>query len=551
MPASIKVRDVFKALGQPTTTYVLREEGKYEKDLSSALDANGTLCLCTGPSKTGKTTLYSRVLSDKSLQPLIARCDASLSANEFWRRALEKIDFSRLSAIQTSKAGKVSGTGKLGGKIGWAWLAGLLGEVSVGVESSMGEVQIREKILSQPSPDHLIPVLKYLPLVLVVEDFHYLTSETKTHIFQQWKAFVDNEVSVIVVGTTHHAVDLAYANKDLVGRIAQIELPTWKEGDLSKIGTQGFNHLSLNVPEDVTAAIASESAGLPIITQEAFCQLLCDKGIVEVQPGITKLGRIKKIDAYRALHNVARCHYQQFEAIYERLVTGPRKLARKYNTYELVLATFTQDPHSFSLKRHEIEERIQQVALPNKELPPHGSVNSMLKALAKFQKSLDINLLEWNESQQRLYILEPSFLFYLRWREPRDTPPSLPEFMGTLIGFGGIMGGISAFPLRGAMFTALEDKAKIDESRNVARLLSDEKDNETDEKDTNRILEFLGKQTERVTSRMIADNLGLEKRRVVHILLKLIPDKVRRETDEAATRFYRIAEAKDIPANAD
>ena len=207
MSELINVRDVFKSLGQPTATYVERDNGKYEQNLSSALDAEGKLCLLTGPSKTGKTTLYTKVLLDKGLQTLIVRCDATVTAPEFWKRALERIDFGRLSSSQTSKSEKVTGSGKIGGKIGWAWLAGLLGEVSIGVDSSMGEVEIREKILSQPSPDHLIPVLKNLPIVLVVEDFHYLDAEAKRNIFQQWKVFVDNEVSVIVVGTTHHAVD--------------------------------------------------------------------------------------------------------------------------------------------------------------------------------------------------------------------------------------------------------------------------------------------------------------------------------------------------------
>ena len=209
--------------------------GKYEQNLSSALDAEGKLCLLTGPSKTGKTTLYTKVLLDKGLQTLIVRCDATVTAPEFWKRALERIDFGRLSSSQTSKSEKVTGSGKIGGKIGWAWLAGLLGEVSIGVDSSMGEVEIREKILSQPSPDHLIPVLKNLPIVLVVEDFHHLDAEAKRNIFQRWKVFVDNEVSVIVVGTTHHAVDLAYANRDLVGRTYQIDLSTWDILDLIKI----------------------------------------------------------------------------------------------------------------------------------------------------------------------------------------------------------------------------------------------------------------------------------------------------------------------------
>jgi hypothetical protein len=113
-----------------------------------------------------------------------------------------------LNSTQTGKSGKTSGTGKVAGTVGWSWLAGLLGEVSVGVERSMSELQIRERILAEPSPHHLIPVLRNLPVVLVVEDFHYLEDDVKRKVFQQWKVFVDSEVSVIVVGTTHHAVDL-------------------------------------------------------------------------------------------------------------------------------------------------------------------------------------------------------------------------------------------------------------------------------------------------------------------------------------------------------
>ncbi len=64
MSQKINVRDIFKSLGVPTATYVRREDGKYERELANALDAKGKLCLLTGPSKTGKTTLYTRVLAD-------------------------------------------------------------------------------------------------------------------------------------------------------------------------------------------------------------------------------------------------------------------------------------------------------------------------------------------------------------------------------------------------------------------------------------------------------------------------------------------------------
>lgn len=217
------------------------------RELASALDAKGKLCLLTGPSKTGKTTLYTRTLERKGLEPITVRCDSSMTSDDFWRQALEKINFERLSALQSSASTKTSGSGKIGATIGWKWLAGLLGEVSVGVEKNMGEIQIREKILSKPSPDHLVPVLKHLPTVLIVEDFHYLDAKTKRNVFQQWKVFVDGEVSVIVVGTTHHAVDLAFANRDLIGRIAQVDLSTWSLDDLEKIAILGFEVLKIDV----------------------------------------------------------------------------------------------------------------------------------------------------------------------------------------------------------------------------------------------------------------------------------------------------------------
>lgn len=432
MAKLIKIRDVFKSLGQPTTTYVKREEGVYEKKLTSALEAKGKLCLLTGPSKTGKTTLYKKVVDDEKLEPVVIRCDCSLTATEFWKKALEIIDFERLNTKQNSKDRQVSSSGKMGGKIGWGWLAEMLGEVSLGVSSSMNEIEIRERILSKPSPDHLVPILQSLPIILIVEDFHYLEPDVKKNIFQQWKVFVDSEVSIIVIGTTHHAIDLAYANKDLVGRISQIDITTWREEDLKKIAIQGFEYLKLQVQNDVVSAIAKESVGLPIVTQDACCQLFTDKGIAELKQGKAEVLFNKK-DAYKALHNVATTNYSQFETFYERLITGPRKRVRKYNTYELVLSMFTQEPLTFSLKRYEIDERLYKMQVQTEKLPPHASVDSMLNALASFQKRIGIELLEWNKNEERLYILEPSFLFYIRWREERDTPPTIQDFWDSVL----------------------------------------------------------------------------------------------------------------------
>jgi hypothetical protein len=429
--SGLPVREVFKSLGVPTSTYVRRDRGKFERELNDTLNTKGKLALLTGPSKTGKSTLYSHVLAERQLAPLTIRCDQDLTTSEFWRRALEQVNFERISALNETSQQKISAGAKVGGKIGWSWLANLLGEVNLGIEGQTSEAKIREKILSQPSPSHLIPILKHLPLILVVEDFHYLSEAVKRSIFQQWKAFVDNEVSVIVVGTTHHAADLAHANSDLVGRIAQIDLNTWSSKDLEAIAMQGFLTLGVRTPNAVIALIAEESAGLPIVTQETSAQVLIDKGWDSIDPGKEDI-TVSRSEVIDALHKIATSHYKHFDVWYERIRTGPRERARKYNTYELVLITFCEDPLTFFLRRNEIDARIAKLNLTDGERPPAASINSTLAALAKFQKKNSIELLEWSEKDQRLYILEPAFLFYLRWKEKRNVRPSSRDLLQML-----------------------------------------------------------------------------------------------------------------------
>lgn len=415
MSNKIPIEQIFSGAGIPEATYVAQEGGGFEHQLRQGIKESGTLCLVTGSSKTGKTTLYKKVLEGLGRVPLIVRSDATVDAEEFWKKPLEKVEFNRLREIQNTESVESKAQAKIGGEIGWKWLAGLIGEVGLGIAGKRSESEIREVILSKPSPTHLVPLLKHTNAVLVVEDFHYLAETTQKHIFQQWKVFTDEGVSVIVVGTTHHGVDLAYANPDLVGRIQQIDLKRWKNADLEKIVTQGFEAFEIECPTTVSRTISAESAGLPIITQQACGQLFSDKDLEEVKPG-EELSFTKQC-AFDALHHVAISKYKQFESWYVRLKTGPRKGARKYNTYELILSIFTLDPPKFELSRHEITERLSKLPVAKTSIPPAASVNSTLAALEKFQKKNGFELLEWSKKNQAIYILEPAFLFYLRWRE--------------------------------------------------------------------------------------------------------------------------------------
>src|SRR5262245_4142103 len=167
------ITEVFKTIGQPTITYVEREQGHYERLLSDAIDSSGQLCLLTGASKTGKTTLYKRVLHEKSRTPVVVRCDRNLTAAEFWRRGLEMIQADRVTEVNAETESEISGKLGLSDIFSWAFKP----EIVSSKKSGSGES--RERILADPSPENLISILKEGSFTLVVEDFHYLNDDVK------------------------------------------------------------------------------------------------------------------------------------------------------------------------------------------------------------------------------------------------------------------------------------------------------------------------------------------------------------------------------------
>lgn len=403
-------QEVFPAVGTPTYTYVKREDGQYERQLMSGLTNPGQICLLTGPSKTGKTSLYKKVLPDLQRQAVTIRCTGKLSPSDFWASALEELNFE--SIAERSSTWGIDTSAKIGirGEAGWSWIAKMLASIGFNVKGS-GQYQIKKEVVRAGiGSKHLIPILKELPVQLIVEDFHYLEEQTKIEIFQQWKAFVDEGVSVLLVSTTHHAADIARSNPDLSGRTRFINVDKWSEADLSQIPDQGFRILNINSTAMIHRKIAAESVGLPIITQQ-ICQEIAVGH--DNSPGRRRSANVQ-IDAVSdALDYVANNLYTNHKGDYDLLITGPRKRRRKHATYEKILASFALDPLRYSLPHHELLKRIEQLNSGGEKIPTQ-SINTALKALGKFQERARVRLLDWHESEKILYIAEPSFLFYLR-----------------------------------------------------------------------------------------------------------------------------------------
>jgi hypothetical protein len=81
--------EVFVAGGQPSVTYVRREELHIEKELGRAIAMPNHIVSLSGPTKTGKTVLCRRVLGDREYVWIDGGQIQSLE--DFWERVRSEL----------------------------------------------------------------------------------------------------------------------------------------------------------------------------------------------------------------------------------------------------------------------------------------------------------------------------------------------------------------------------------------------------------------------------------------------------------------------------
>ena len=428
------IYEVFKQNGPPNVTYVKRDGGRDEQRLSEALDRPGMICLLTGISKTGKTTLRAKVAELRQLESIVIRCEPAATPLDLWLRALESVNFERVVERKRGNGRDTKIGGEVQAELGWRWLAKITPKLVANFSSTDSENETRAKILADPSPDHLLPVLKRLAVLLVFEDFHYLKPEVQADVSKQLKAFVDAEVSVIIVGTTHRAHDLLMANPDLSGRVSHIQLENWSTADLQKIVTQGFEYLRIDFPPAYAELIADESVGLPIITQSVCLKLVVAQKRINGSL-VPRNIQFTKQHVFDAFHEVVmETYHVEFSQMHDRWRRGTADQLIQRPSYELLLWVFVLDPIKFSLATIELFKRLDQLTKKfpkfSPEIPSSQTLMGLLTTLEAFQMGLRRRpLLEWNSDHEQLYMLEPTFLFYLRWETVHDAVPTTHDIL--------------------------------------------------------------------------------------------------------------------------
>jgi hypothetical protein len=397
---SLRSNEVFKPGSFPEHTYISRVSPEfsytYEFRLRQALNTTGFLTSIIGPSKTGKTVLCEKVIG---LDRIV-----SLSGSDF------KNPLSFWTTVGNKAGLSIEGE--------QTHTNSITGERIAGITESKAS-SIREKFLT--GKDQVIEYFKENNLVLIIDDFHYAPDVLQLEIAQQLKDAIRKEFIAIVISLPHRADDAIRKNSDLSGRLSLINIEPWQIDALEKIAVTGFSALGVNINHSLVETLASESLTSPQLMQ-SICLNLCLLLDLDSDNDINEIvNQSDLINAFKATTTNL-----PYKDVVKKLRSGPYTRGQKRKTftlsdkeesdiYDLLLKAIALDPPITFFTLDDLKLRFDQILGDTPSKPDRNKIKATIE---QTQTIINANgsiyqVFEWKDDV--VYILEPLFLFYLRW----------------------------------------------------------------------------------------------------------------------------------------
>ncbi len=383
--------DVFKPCNFPEHTYITRKSKNdidYEQRLKLALNISGTLISIIGSSKMGKTVLCEKVIPLER-QVNISGADFSNSQN-FWNVLAQKIGLSLEGKITENKQ---------------------ITNMEYHSKTEMF-VMTKDKVI-----DYFVTNNK----VLILDDFHYASDEAQKSIASHLKDAIRRNFRAIIISLPHRADAPIRKNADLAGRLSLIDIESWKIPELEEIAIKGFNELNINIPEKVANYIAVESLTSPQLMQY-ICLSICT--LLDIDNNEIKVAEITPEILKKAFKfTTSNIDYADVVSLMSKGPLSKGKKRSKFNTkfgiemdlYQLVVESLAKDPPLMGLTIDDIRDRVNELISTNDSKPDRQKIKDTVIRMQKLIDDRDdiYKVLEWKDDM--IYIIDPLFLFYLRW----------------------------------------------------------------------------------------------------------------------------------------
>ncbi len=411
----VQATEVFTPTDVPTLSYVERSSRNFERDLRNAFDIPKMVVSISGPSKSGKTVLVTKVVAPENLIHIYG---ATIKTREdLWSDVIAWMGgpIERTETEGSKIAGELAATA--GGKAGIPYVAEGKADIKGGVFADSSSSTTKK--YSTTALDDIVREIGGSDYVVFVDDFHYIDRNVQEEIGKQIKAAAEKGIRICTASVPHRSDDVVRSNPELRGRVTAIDMNYWTDDELEQIAFRGFRELNVDLAPAVIRTLANEAFGSPQLMQ-AMCLNLCfEQGI----NGSLETHQRIEIDSNAIPQTFERTSVTtDYSTMLSALHAGPkqRSIERKQfnfvdgtrgDVYRCVLLAMRADPPNLSFRYEHIMRRVKEVCTD--ESPVGSSVVESLSQMAKLAKAVqNAPVIEWDEDV--LDIVEPYFLFFLR-----------------------------------------------------------------------------------------------------------------------------------------
>lgn len=411
----MKTTDVFIAGGMPSVTYNPRTELGLENKLQDYLNTRHKLISITGPTKSGKTVLCRRNVNETQ-QILISGGEITTEDN-FWELVLDQLNYSYVesSSAMTSSDDTISAGTSAQLSL---WGVATFGGNGTTTRKNNNGTSHTKKYIINPKRS-AIEKLKSLDKTLIIDDFHYIEQSIQQQIIRALKSPIFDGLNVIVLAVPHRAYDALKVETEMTGRVAQLEITSWEEYDLSEIASKGFKALNIISNDSIINTLAKESYGSPNLMQE-FCLQLCKDN--NVNETCKKAKTITLLTSSKAFFkSIAKSVASK--VAYDRLARGPRqrsdrksRVLKNGKTVDIYTATLLAIAHTGPKTEITIEELRASFKKIMDNPPQSQEIARVLIQMDKIAKQQQGEpVIDWSKEDNSLFIADPYFAFYLKW----------------------------------------------------------------------------------------------------------------------------------------
>ncbi|MFZ5940546.1 MAG: hypothetical protein ACOYXB_08225 [Bacteroidota bacterium] len=413
---------VFVPGGLPVLTYNPRQELKLEDSVRRANDNLCKLMVVTGSTKSGKTVLVKNIFpKEKSVW---FDGGSFSSEDEFWLDIVNQldgfIDFTESQGKEKTHSNKAKGKAELTLSIPFPGMPSIGGEVEYFRDKKDNLTKTKSRRGSVKSIALNLLAEKKIPLI--IDDFHYLNRDKQASIIRAVKSLIFDGQPVIFIAIPHRRFDPIKVEKEMTGRVENVNIPPWEKDELKEIAAIGFPLLNLSVEDSVIFSLVNESISSPHLMQE-FCREFCAiNNIHETVPNKRIIGfeenKLKKLYSDVAV--------MTGKIMFEKLSKGPRQRSDRIkrptsdgsdpDIYGLVLKALANlKPALEKVEYVDLRREISNISVDR--TPEAHEISRVLEYMSKIASSDESStpVIDWEKDDRILHITDPFFAYYLRW----------------------------------------------------------------------------------------------------------------------------------------